>query len=84
MGTGGEAWLQGGAALTLVIFVAAVMRELLRDNRTYRDDIKTLQKEKEDLLKSSVELLRTHQSRDAEDLRYYREQERRRASGPSP
>lgn len=82
MGPAGDAYLQGGATLVLVIFASAVIAYLIQENRAQRADIKTLQKEKEDLYKSSVEMLRTHQQRDQEDLKSYREAERRRVAGP--
>jgi Flp pilus assembly protein TadB len=73
-----EAYLQGGAALLLVVFVGAAFTWLLRrlDRAEQRAD--KIQGEKEDIYKASVELLKSYQSRDTEALRAYQEQERRR------
>lgn len=69
-----DAWVQGGAALTLVVFVTGVIAWLVRENSRLRSEIS-------DLHEASEQLLKSYQSRDVEELMRYRDQERRRRDG---
>jgi hypothetical protein len=69
-----EAYIQGGAALLLVIVVTAVIAYLRGENKRLSDENKAL-------IKASLDLLQKNQERDAEELRAFREAERRRREG---
>lgn len=69
-----EAYTQGGSALLLVIVVAGIVTYLLRQNAKLTDENKSL-------YKASLDLLQKSQDRDSEELRAFREAERRRREG---
>jgi hypothetical protein len=69
-----EAYIQGGAALLLVVFVTGAIIYL-------RAEVKRLNDENKALVKASLDLLQKNQERDAEELRAFREAERRRREG---
>lgn len=73
-----EAYTQGGAALLLVVVISGMIWWLLKrlDRAEARAD--RIQAEKEELYKSSLQLLTSYQQRDAEALRAYQEDARRR------
>ena len=67
----GSAFLQGGWPLVAIILASGVVAYLLRENANLR-------RENKELLSSSLELLKRYQDRDQEELRAFREAERRR------
>lgn len=73
MGTS-EAFLQGGWPLVAILLASAVIAYLVRENATLR-------KENKDLNQSSLDLLRRYQERDQEELKMFRDAERRRREG---
>lgn len=70
----GNAYLQGGWPLVVIVLASAVIAYLVRENSNLR-------RENKELITSSLELLKRYQDRDTEELRTYRESERRRREG---
>lgn len=70
MGPAGDAYLQGGATLVLVIFASAVIVYLIRK-------VDRLEAENKALYQSSLDLLKRYQDRDQEELRTLRDERRR-------
>lgn len=72
------AWRDGGAPLVLVLMGAAVIIWQNRQMSAKDKKIELLETDIKELYKGSVTLLEARRNRDEEELRAYREQERRR------
>ena len=70
----GNAYLQGGWPLVAIVLASGVIFYLVKENAKLRQEVK-------DLTASSLDLLKRYQDRDQEELRTYRESERRRREG---
>jgi hypothetical protein len=70
----GDAYLAGGWPLVAIILASGVILYLVRENAKLRDENKQL-------TQSSLDLLKRYQDRDQEELRTFREAERRRREG---
>lgn len=73
----GSAYLNGGWPLVAIVLATAVVVYLVRENATLR-------KENKELTQSSLDLLRKYQERDGDELRAFRETERRRRESVAP
>ena len=75
--TPGDAYLSGGWPLVAIVLSSAVVVYLVRENAALRKEIK-------DVTQSSLDMLKKYQQRDEDELRTYRDGERRRREQNTP
>lgn len=79
MGSAAEAYIQGGAAVVLILFASAAYVWLLRRLDAAEKRAEKKEAEKEALYIASLDLLKSYQARDAAALLAYQDRERRMA-----